>query len=158
MKNLLIALWLLISAPVVVFADTTTIQIKTSNGVESRIITRILPASSGVPSPAGLTFYYGGSAEDGVRRFNSDGTGSYIDGENTGDLIWGFATKDGQPVIKSFKEWGDAYHAESDDPAAQLYIVFTSGNRKGATYTEIVGWHNPVTKVVFVSPIFYTKR
>jgi hypothetical protein len=157
MRKLFTALFLIALVPAGVAADTTTMQIKTRSGIESREVTRALPASAGVPSPAGRTFYYGGWAEDGVRRFNTDGTGSYIDGENKGEFIWGFATKEGQPVIKSFKEWGEAYHAESNEPAAQLYIVFTSGERKGVSYTEVVGWHNSATKIVFVSPIFYTR-
>jgi hypothetical protein len=139
-------------------AHAQTMQIKTSRGVESREVTRTLPASNQQLSPAGKTFYYGGSAEDGVRKFNADGTGSYIDGQRTGSFAWGFAAVGGKPVIKSFKEWGDQNHSENTMSAVQIYVNFTGGALSGASYTEIVGLVSPTSAVMYVSPMYYTKN
>ena len=143
---------------VLVRAHAQTMQIKTSNGLESRDVTRTLPGPNQQLSPSGKTFYYGGSAEDGVRKFNADGTGSYIDGQRTGNFEWGFAAVGGKPVIKSFKEWRDENRPENTLPAAQIYINFTSGRLSGASYTEIVGLVSPTSAVMYLSPLFYTKN
>ena len=139
-------------------AHAQTMQIKTSRGVESREVTRSLPAPNQQLNPAGKTFYYGGSAEDGVRKFNADGTGSYIDGQRTCNFEWGFAAVGGKPVIKSFKEWQDENRPENTMPAVQIYVNFNSGALSGRSYTEIVGLVSPTSAVMYVSPMFYTKN
>lgn len=143
---------------VLMSAHAQTMQMKTSRGVESRDVTRSLSAPNQRLSPAGKTFLYGGSAEDGVRKFNADGTGSYIDGQRTGNFEWGFAVVGGKPVIKSFKEWSDNNQPENTMPAVQIYVNFTSGALSGASYTEIVGLVSPTSAVMYVSPMYYTKN
>jgi hypothetical protein len=148
----------IISTFVLTSAHAQTMEIKTSRGLESREVTRTLPAPSQQLNPAGKTFYYGGSAEDGVRKFVAGGMGGYIDGQRTGDFTWGFAAVGGKPVIKSFKEWGDQNHSENTMPAVQIYVNFTSGALSGRSYTEIVGLVSPTSAVMYVSPMFYTKN
>jgi hypothetical protein len=158
MQKILLATIAALFSVALMSAHAQTMLIKTSRGVESRGVTHSLDASSQQLSPAGQSFYYGGSAEDGVRKFNADGSGSYIDGQRTGDFVWAFAAVGGKPVIKPFKEWGDHNHSENVMAAVQIYVNFTGGALNGQSYTEIVGKVSPSSAVLYLSPMYYTKN
>jgi hypothetical protein len=120
--------------------------------------TKVLLPSDGIKPVCGTPLYYGGIAEDGVRTLNCDGTGTYVDGKNTGNFTWYYAVSETDKTklkIKSFKEWGMGPSA-TDAPAAVVYMIYKgAGELDGKTYGAVIG---VVEGQVQLSPMFASKK
>jgi hypothetical protein len=137
---------------------TLTISFKGAGGkTETRTVTKTLLPSDGISKVCGTPLYYAGMAEDGVRTFNCDGTGDYVDGTNRGTFTWYYAIspKDGSKLfIQSFNQWGMG-PAHTDDPAVAVYMTYKGGNLDGETYGATIG---VVQGQIQLSPNYASKR
>jgi hypothetical protein len=128
-----------------------------------KVTTRLNAADKGAVSICGRKFLMAGVAEDGVRSFTCDGSGvmgggTYIDGQRTGELQWGYSIDtDGQSLkIKSYQAWGENYFPDAQEPATLIYYRFTSGPLAGRSYGTIVG-KVPGRDMLYLSSNYFTR-
>lgn len=104
-----------------------------------------------------------GVAEDGVRSFTCDGSGgmgggTYIDGQRTGELEWGYSidTDDKSLKIKSYQAWGENYFPDAQETATLIYYRFTTGPLAGRSYGTIVG-KVPGRDMLYLSSNYFSR-
>lgn len=138
--------------------DIFSLSLSGNNGTSiKKMVTHQLLASDGIQKVCGTPLYFAGMMDDGVRTFNCDGTGEYIDGSNKGTFTWYYSMSPDNPsklFIKSFKEWGMG-PAENEEPAVVVYIIYKGGNLDGETRVAVIG---VVQGQIQLSPNYASKK
>lgn len=128
-----------------------------------KVTTRLTDGDRGAVSICGRRFLMAGVAEDGVRSFTCDGSGgmgggTYIDGQRTGELEWGYSidTDDKSLKIKSYQAWGENYFPDAQETATLIYYRFTTGPLAGRSYGTIVG-KVPGRDMLYLSSNYFSR-
>ena len=128
-----------------------------------KVTTRLTDGDRGAVSICDRKFLMAGIALDGVREFTCDGSGvmgggTYIDGQRTGELEWGYSidTDDQSLKIKTYQAWGEPYFPAAQETATLIYYRFTTGPLAGRSFGTIVG-KVPGRDMLYLSSNYFSR-
>lgn len=125
------------------------------------VTTTLLPNIDGFDIElCGKTFKLFGEADDKARTFSCSngavGTGTYVDGGETGEFKWGYALEaDGSKVrVKTYQDWGDPQHPTSQRAAVQILYHYTKGPKAGKGFSTLMGAQDG-SKYLYMFPDYF---